>query len=90
MAEPSQPMKRVLKSETSEGYIHAYTEEEKAAIVDHINMVLKDDPQLDNLLPIDPEDDEIFSKVEDGVLLWYDSTDHSHYPIYFLKRSHRV
>jgi hypothetical protein len=65
------PVKRVLKSETSEGYIHAYTEEEKEAIVDHINMVLQDDPQLESYLPLNPNNDDIFVYIQDGVLLWF-------------------
>lgn len=58
------------KTETDDGVVHSYTQEEKAAIVEHINALLKGDNDLEHLLPIDPNTDSIFEAVRDGVLLW--------------------
>ena len=60
----------VLKTENAEGSMHSYSQDEKVAIVEHINNLLKDDPQLRYLVPIDPEGDAIFTAVNDGVLIW--------------------
>ena len=63
--------KTIVTQETSEGYIHAYTEEEKSAIVEHINLLLENEPQLSYLIPVNPHDESIFKAVRDGVLIWY-------------------
>ena len=71
--QPSSVSSRNLTVETTEnaeGTVHSYTREEKRGIVDHINSVLKDDPQLQHIMPIDPETDAIFEAVKDGKLTW--------------------
>jgi len=42
---------------------------EKMGIVTHINSLLKDDLQLESIVPIDPQSDDIFQSVRDGILL---------------------
>lgn len=62
--------KTILTQETSGGYIHAYTEEEKEGIVDHINLLLRNDPSISYLVPVNPKDLSILEAVKDGVLIW--------------------
>jgi len=54
------------KTETA---VHAYSEEEKQAFVDHINDTLGEDPLLKDLMPLDPNSEDLFKKVHDGKLL---------------------
>eukprot|EP00026_Physarum_polycephalum_P002057 Phypoly_transcript_02061.p1 GENE.Phypoly_transcript_02061~~Phypoly_transcript_02061.p1 ORF type:complete len:884 (+),score=248.22 Phypoly_transcript_02061:36-2687(+) len=51
------------------GSVHTYNEEEKQGLVDIVNDLLKDDPQLRDVIPIDPASQDIFDSVHDGVLL---------------------
>lgn len=44
--------------------------EEKRTIVKRINEVLKDDPDLQAVIPINPDSMDIFEELRDGVLLW--------------------
>lgn len=50
---------------------HSFHEEEKRAIVRHINSLLRNDPDLESLIPINPDSMDIFSYMKEGVLLWY-------------------
>lgn len=50
--------------------IHAVPEAEKTAFVNYINQVLAKDPVLVDKLPLDPSTDQIFTAVQDGILLW--------------------
>ncbi|XP_033113256.1 plastin-3-like [Anneissia japonica] len=60
----------VSKGGTSdvEGITHSFSEEEKVAFVDYINSQLKNDEMLESYLPINEKDDDLFSKVQDGIL----------------------
>lgn len=60
----------VFKTENTEGTVHAYTQEEKISIVEHINGLLKDDPDLKGRVPIDPFSEAIFEEVKDGIIIW--------------------
>eukprot|EP01119_Soliformovum_irregulare_P010667 TRINITY_DN2630_c0_g1_i1.p1 TRINITY_DN2630_c0_g1~~TRINITY_DN2630_c0_g1_i1.p1 ORF type:complete len:1069 (-),score=433.22 TRINITY_DN2630_c0_g1_i1:162-3368(-) len=53
-------------SQNADGTVHTYTNEERAAIVEHINGLLAND---EFHKPIDPESDEIFEAVKDGILI---------------------
>eukprot|EP01120_Amphizonella_sp_Union-15-10_P012183 TRINITY_DN5373_c0_g1_i1.p1 TRINITY_DN5373_c0_g1~~TRINITY_DN5373_c0_g1_i1.p1 ORF type:complete len:527 (-),score=90.35 TRINITY_DN5373_c0_g1_i1:78-1658(-) len=53
----------------TETAVHAYSEEEKQAFVDHINDALGDQALVKDLLPLDPKTDSLFKKVQDGRLL---------------------
>lgn len=44
---------------------------EKTAFVKHINATLNHIKDLSNVLPLDPNSDEIFEAVKSGILLWY-------------------
>lgn len=55
---------------SAEGTTHSFTEEEKYAFCDWINYLLVDDADLKALLPMNEEDDSLFSAVETGIMLW--------------------
>lgn len=57
---------QVMKGEV--GY-HSYSDDEKAVFANIISHSLKDDPDLAHLLPINPSNNELFSKCGSGVLL---------------------
>ncbi|KAI6647359.1 Fimbrin [Oopsacas minuta] len=54
---------------SAEGTTHSFTEEEKYAFVDWINYLLVEDPDLKNLLPMNEDDDSLFTSCENGIML---------------------
>jgi len=56
----------VVKVERDDGVVHAFSEEEKQGIVDHVNLMMADD---DSYVPIDPASMDIFKRMMNGVLL---------------------
>ena len=48
---------------------HTYDIEERIGFADWCNRVLKDDPDLAHILPLNLEDEELFEKSKDGILL---------------------
>ena len=52
-----------------EAVYHTVLDSEKEAFTNHVNMVLQADPDVRPRLPITSK--EIFSQVEDGIILWY-------------------
>uniref|UniRef100_I3IWF9 Plastin 3 n=1 Tax=Oreochromis niloticus TaxID=8128 RepID=I3IWF9_ORENI len=54
---------------TSEGTQHSYADEEKVAYVNWINNSLAKDPDCQHLLPMNPDDESLFTSVRDGILL---------------------
>ena len=61
-------MVRVSKGDSGYQY-HTFSEEERTAYVKVINSFLSEDPVCKRYLPIDPNTNEIFDKIKDGVLL---------------------
>jgi len=61
--------KKLLKVEMAGGGLHTYSMEEVFAFANHINNTMGDDESLQYLLPIDPNSDDLFEKMKDGVLL---------------------
>ncbi|KAK3158331.1 hypothetical protein QOZ80_2AG0135750 [Eleusine coracana subsp. coracana] len=57
-----------LKASTTT-LLHVINESEKTSYVNHINNFLGEDPFLKNFLPLDPESNQLFNLVRDGVLL---------------------
>ncbi|XP_006639269.2 plastin-2 [Lepisosteus oculatus] len=51
------------------GTQHSYSEEEKYAFVNWINKALEKDPDCQHVLPMDPNSDDLFSAVGDGLVL---------------------
>ncbi|XP_013862210.1 plastin-3 [Austrofundulus limnaeus] len=54
---------------SSEGTQHSYSEEERYAFVNWINTALEIDPDCQNVLPMDPNTDALFSALGDGIVL---------------------
>uniref|UniRef100_A0A3Q3S5Q9 Plastin-3 n=1 Tax=Mastacembelus armatus TaxID=205130 RepID=A0A3Q3S5Q9_9TELE len=54
---------------SSEGTQHSFSEEERYAFVNWINIALKDDPDCQHVLPMDPNTDSLFTSVGDGIVL---------------------
>ncbi|XP_070776264.1 plastin-1 [Enoplosus armatus] len=54
---------------SSEGTQHSYSDEEKVAFVHWINKALAKDPDCQHLLPMNPNDESLFTSVCDGILL---------------------
>lgn len=50
--------------------LHTINQSEKGSFVHHINRYLGDDPFLRQFLPLDPDSDDLYELVKDGVLLW--------------------
>ena len=59
----------LIAIETASGGMHSYAKEEISAFASHLNYCLGDDPQLAYLMPIDPDTNDIFEKVKDGLLI---------------------
>ncbi|XP_040055551.1 plastin-1 [Gasterosteus aculeatus] len=54
---------------SSEGTQHSYSDEEKVAFVNWINKALAKDKDCQHLLPMNPDDESLFTSVRDGILL---------------------
>jgi plastin-1 len=62
-------MAHVKRVATSTGASHSFSDEEKESFVEHINAVLGGDPALKGYLPINPNDNSLFSVCSDSVVL---------------------
>jgi len=61
--------KGVQKITTASGGAHSFSEEERISFVDHINSTLSNDPLCKGRLPINPDGNDLFSAVGDGIIL---------------------
>lgn len=52
-----------------DGSQHSFSIDERRSFVDYINFVLRDDPDLRHILPIDKDTNQIFEVVRDGLIL---------------------
>ncbi|ETO15237.1 actin bundling protein [Reticulomyxa filosa] len=59
----------LIAIESKSGGLHSYAKEEISAFANHLNYCLGDDPDLDYLLPINPDTNDLFMKVKDGVII---------------------
>lgn len=59
----------LIAIESKSGGLHSYAKEEVSAFASHLNYCLGDDPDLDYLMPIDPETNDLFTKVKDGIII---------------------
>lgn len=46
------------------------TEEEKVAFVNWINKALEKDQDCKHVLPMDPNNNDLFTSIGDGIVLW--------------------
>lgn len=51
------------------GY-HSFSNEERRSFADIISFNHKNDPDLSDIIPINPETDDLFTAVGNGILLW--------------------
>ncbi|KAM7376134.1 hypothetical protein PAMP_005880 [Pampus punctatissimus] len=58
-----------LSGNSSEGTQHSYSDEEKVAFVNWINKALAKDQDCQHLLPMNPDDESLFTSIHDGILL---------------------
>lgn len=61
--------KRIMREQGMGGAIHSFSEDETSGYVDYINSSLRSDPDLQDIVPINPLNLELFSAVSKGVLL---------------------
>jgi len=61
--------KKVVLQGSGSGITHVINNDEKEQFVEHINMQLKNDPQIGNRFPIDEYSMDIFEQCKDGLLL---------------------
>ncbi|XP_063298573.1 plastin-1 [Pelobates fuscus] len=54
---------------SSQGTQHSYSDEEKVAFANWINKALKDDPDVKHLLPMNTDNNSLFTSLRDGILL---------------------
>jgi len=59
----------LLQVSFNSGGVHTYSTEELVAFAEHLNVVLGEDEDLQNHLPIDAGSEDLFGKVADGILL---------------------
>ncbi|ELV13080.1 Plastin-2 [Tupaia chinensis] len=55
--------------QSSVGTQHSYSEEEKYAFVNWINKALENDPDCRHVIPMDPNTNDLFNAVGDGIVL---------------------
>jgi len=58
-----------IKVQGRDGAVHSFSEEERTAFVEHINAVLGQDADMKKVLPINPNNNDLFDVVKKGVLL---------------------
>jgi len=60
----------VVKARTqSKRSYHAYEVEERVGFADWVNRIMKKDPEVQHLLPIDLDTEDLFEKTKDGIIL---------------------
>jgi hypothetical protein len=62
--------KKITREVSAGGAIHSFSDEERQGYVEFINSTLKDDPDLQTTLPINPRNQDIFTAVSKGIVLW--------------------
>ena len=60
---------RIVDKESKNRKKRPYCDKEKNRYAKLINKALKDDPDVGGRIPIDPETDELYDKIKDGVIL---------------------
>lgn len=63
------PLIKDIMDKQSEAIIHTILDSEKEAFTNHVNEVLKNDPELKNVLPVPAS--QIFDAMHDGTIFWY-------------------
>ncbi len=63
---------------------HSYTAGEKRAFCIRTNQLLAGDPDLQDMLPMDPDSKDLFDVVSKGILLWFAHDKPTYYISFFL------
>mgnify|MGYP007125573776 CR=1 FL=1 len=50
---------------------HSYSLEETRSFAEYLNQLLGSDPDLKDVLPLNPYDNSLFTVASQGLLLWY-------------------
>eukprot|EP01114_Cavostelium_apophysatum_P010076 TRINITY_DN234_c0_g1_i1.p1 TRINITY_DN234_c0_g1~~TRINITY_DN234_c0_g1_i1.p1 ORF type:complete len:616 (-),score=181.31 TRINITY_DN234_c0_g1_i1:97-1944(-) len=61
--------KNVQKIVTASGGAHSFSDEEKVSFVEHINSALRENPLCKKVLPMNPNNADLFQKTGDGLVL---------------------
>lgn len=64
-----QIVKAVLDAFPNENQVQECSQEERVTFANLINFILKEDPSVQNKLPIKTEDDDLFDKLDDGIII---------------------
>ena len=64
-----EPLGRLFVGEIFNAFVNPYNVNEKECYVKIINKLLEADEELKNKLPMEPESNEVFKKIKDGVIL---------------------
>ena len=59
----------VTQTQNEHGGSHSYLVEEKICFAKLINNILQHDEEVKDLIPINPENDDVFHALEDGIIL---------------------
>uniref|UniRef100_A0A452UQX1 Lymphocyte cytosolic protein 1 n=1 Tax=Ursus maritimus TaxID=29073 RepID=A0A452UQX1_URSMA len=73
--------------QSSVGTQHSYSEEEKYAFVNWINKALENDPDCRHVIPMNPNTNDLFSAVGDGIVLCSVVIPESLFDIYKVKNN---
>lgn len=55
--------------ESSSGVVHSFGDDEKIRFCDLLNLTFLNDPDVQNIFPLNPNTSDLFEKVENGILL---------------------
>ena len=64
-----EPLGRLFVGEIFNAFVNPYNVNEKECYVKIINKLLENEEELKNKLPMEPESNEVFKKIKDGVIL---------------------
>ena len=60
---------KMAKLESAHGGIHTYSIEERHTFANLINIIMKDDEDLKDRIPMNPDDEDLFHVFDNGILL---------------------
>jgi len=59
----------VVQTKSAHGAVHSFSQEERRSFADYINQLLANEPDLKDVLPLNPKNDDLFRVVSQGLLL---------------------
>ena len=61
--------KQMAKLESAHGGLHAYSIDERHAFANLVNIFMQNDPQVQDRLPMNPDNEDLFHVFDNGVLM---------------------